>query len=167
MAIDWAGLAGLGFRVFALPGGSKAPANAGWTRYAKAAASDDEVAEWAADPTLNAGIITGAVSGIVVLDLSPGLVAQITEREGAIPETPRVAAASGTHFYFAHPGKPVARLVSKRRPVGMDIAGDGRFVMAPGSLHPSGHIYAWAAAPGPDRPFAAMPEWLLAKCLDR
>ncbi|MGQ9553392.1 MAG: phage/plasmid primase, P4 family, partial [Anaerolineae bacterium] len=66
----------------------------------------------------------------------------------------------GDHFYFRHPGKPV-----KSGPIapGLDLKGDGGYVIAPPSIHPSGWPYDFEVQGHPDDvPLAEMPQWLLA-----
>lgn len=86
------------------------------------------------------GIRTGAVSGLVVVDVDPrhggdeslaGLIAA-----GLLPPTARVVTgASGQHLYYRHPGQ---RITSRPLPgwPGVDIKGDGGYVIAPPSTHP-------------------------------
>jgi Primase C terminal 1 (PriCT-1)/Bifunctional DNA primase/polymerase, N-terminal len=43
-----------------------------------------------------------------------------------------------------------------------DLRGDGGYVVAPPSLHPSGQLYAWSRGHSPDDvALAALPRWLL------
>ncbi len=45
---------------------------------------------------------------------------------------------------------------------GIDLRGDGGYVVAPPSLHPSGQLYAWARGRSPaEMAPAALPRWLL------
>jgi hypothetical protein len=43
---------------------------------------------------------------------------------------------------------------------GIDLRGEGGLIIAPPSIHPSGKAYAWIEGRGPDRPLAALPDWL-------
>lgn len=159
MAIDWQGLAALGLSVFALPVGSKAPANSGWTKYEERKPTEDEVAAWAADPSLNAGVVCGALSGVVVLVVKDEQLDAFGKALGdALAAAPSVRTRTGTHFYFAHPGFPVLRFrPDPKRPAGVDIQGDGRYAVAPGSVV-DGHLYAWEEGRSPaDLPFPPLP----------
>lgn len=126
-----------------------------------------EVLGWFARwPAANIGIVTGAVSGLVVLDVDPhhgG--AESLERlalgRGTLPATVEaVTGGGGRHLYFRHPGAVVGNRVGLRP--GLDLKGDGGYVVAPPSLHPSGRRYAWRSGCSPaDLAPAPMPFWLL------
>src|SRR5207247_8069460 len=81
---------------------------------------------------------------------------------GPLPDTPHVlTGGGGTHIYLAHPGSTVACSAGKLGP-GLDVRGGGGYVVAPPSLHISGHPYAWEIGFGPDEiGLAAAPSWLL------
>lgn len=142
-----------------------------WEPYQRRKPSLAEVREWLTRwPEANLGIVTGAVSGLVVVDLDgEDAVREFLTRWGDKPlSTPVVRTGKGVHVYFRHPGRPVPNRV---RVLGMDIRGDGGFVVAPGSVHESGHAYRFLLSPddaatrnGGD-PLLPMPEWL-AELLD-
>jgi len=97
-------------------------------------------------------IRTGAPSGLVVVDVDPahggtaGL-AQLTT-DGLAPPTRFVRTGSGgLHLYYRHPGPHTAILNSAGRiGSGIDVRGDGGYVVAPPSVHPNTRRpYAWAA----------------------
>lgn len=128
---------------------------------------------WASWPNANIGIATGAVSGIVVLDVDAGKggnesLAAAMDEHGEIPETvDSETGGGGAHIVFAHPKRPIKNSVGHRGWLGyagLDIRGDGGYIVAPPSLHASTRRYAWK-----DRssPFLAqtccMPEWLLVR----
>jgi putative DNA primase/helicase len=113
------------------------------------------------------GLRTGAGSNLVVLDIdvkSDGE-ASLTALEaeyGRLPVTVTVrTGGGGRHFFFAHPGEELRNSAGKLGP-GLDIRGDGGYVVAPPSRHASGRCYAWDndTAPGEIVP-AELPEWLL------
>src|SRR2546426_3381136 len=54
----------------------------------------------------------------------------------------------GLHFYFRWPGFAVSNSAGKLGG-GLDVRGNGGQVVAPGSRHKSGAIYAWAPERGP------------------
>jgi hypothetical protein len=65
------------------------------------------------------------------------------------------------HYYYAHPGFCVGNSASKLHD-GLDIRGDGGYVVAPGSIHETGFEYAWDKGYSPaDLPLAEAPKWLL------
>lgn len=120
---------------------------------------------WSKQPEANIGIATGEVSGIVVLDVDgaegfTGLAGR------SLPATPTVTTGrvdGGTHFYFKHPGGKVKNSVRKLGN-GLDIRGDGGYVIAPPSRHKSGQRYQWGN--DLDTPLADLPEWIQTKLDD-
>lgn len=134
----------------------KRPALASWRAYQNTHADPAEVERWAARGN-NAGIVTGAISGLLVLDLDNATAIAEVERRG-LPKTVTASTAKGQHHYFAHPGGNVKNRVGILP--GIDIRADGGFVVAPGSIHPSGIRYQWMASPD-DIPLTLPPAWLL------
>jgi Bifunctional DNA primase/polymerase, N-terminal len=110
------------------------------------------------------GIATGASSGVFVVDLDvkngiDGIDA--LSKLGDVPATYAVATPSGGfHLYYKHPGFPVRNSATKSNPIapGVDVRGDGGYVVAPGSPHKNGGRYIVASA----LPVAEAPAWLLA-----
>lgn len=137
-----------------------------WQPFQQHAATADELAAWFRRwPRANVAVVTGAISGIVVLDVDPphGGTESLAEAEalhGPLPATLEArTGGGGRHLYFAHPGGIVRNRVGLAP--GLDLRGDGGCVIAPPSVHPSGARYAWAAGVGPgDRAPAPMPRWL-------
>ncbi len=122
---------------------------------------------WHRWPGANIGLVTGEASGLVVLDVDPrhgggAALEDLERRFGGLPPTVRARTGSGgTHIVFCHPGHRVPNSAGALGP-GLDIRGDGGYIVAPPSLHLSGGRYEWEAAyhlmymePAP------MPEWLM------
>jgi Bifunctional DNA primase/polymerase, N-terminal/Primase C terminal 1 (PriCT-1) len=125
---------------------------------------------WQMWPEANVAIRTGAVSGLVVLDndIYKGGDTSLRELErsySAMPETVlSLTGGGGEQSFFQHPGSPVKNGVDALG-VGLDIRGDGGYVIAPPSLHRSGTRYVWEVAHEPDdTPLAPMPDWLRGLC---
>lgn len=70
---------------------------------------------------------------------------------------------SGRHIYFEHPGRDVRNSAGKLG-LGLDVRGDGGYVLLPGSVHrDTGRVYEWEVLHHPDEvPLAPVPLWLLA-----
>jgi hypothetical protein len=125
-----------GLSIFRIPLRSKTPTTA-WKAWQTRLASDSElVAMFVAES--NIGIVTGAVSNLVVIDADSQDAQDYLLRH--LPPTPwQTRTVRGMHFYFRHPGVPVA---NRHLPSpALDIKGDGGHVLAPGSVHPTGRRY--------------------------
>lgn len=114
---------------------------------------------WRTWPTANVGIATGSVSGIVVLDVDPRAGGDASLAALTVPETRSArTGGGGRHFLFsAAPGPRRGRI--GWRP-GLDIKGDGGYIVAPPSTHASGGVYEWDT----DCDLAPEPEWLTEAC---
>ena len=138
-----------------------------WQDFQTACAGEREVRDWFRRwPDDNVGIVTGAVSGLVVLDVDPRhggheSLRALEREHGPLPRTLEVVTGGGgRHVYFAHPGATVHNRVAIAP--GIDLRGDGGCVVAPPSVHPSGNRYQWLPGCGPGRAtLAALPRWLL------
>jgi Bifunctional DNA primase/polymerase, N-terminal/Primase C terminal 1 (PriCT-1) len=143
-----------------------------WQEFQRRIATSDEIADWFRRwPRANVAIVTGAVSGLVVLDIDPqhggaDSVAELEAMHDRLP--PTVAAATGgggRHLYFLHPRAGVRNKVGLAP--GIDVRADGGCVVAPPSTHPSGRRYVWIHARAPDElPLAPLPGWLHALIRD-
>ncbi len=131
----------------------------------------DTVARWwQSAPCANLGIRTGAVSGLVVLDVDgpAGLLAL----RALVASRPRLRArwartGGGWHAYFAHPDTAVPNSAG-RLGEGIDVRGDGGYVVAPPSRHASGRLYRWLGSGDASRAtigdaghLSPMPPWLV------
>jgi hypothetical protein len=79
------------------------------------------------------------------------------------PETMAVKTARGFHLYFAYPASGRIPNSVEKVGFGLDIRGDGGYVLCPPSLHPSGVAYEWLC--GDHRLVQPAPVWLLAAIL--
>jgi putative DNA primase/helicase len=126
------------------------------------------IREWFARmSSANLAIASGARSGLVVLDVDPrhggdDALADLEHIHRVLPETPRVlTGGGGVHIYFAHPGATVSCSAGVLG-AGLDVRGDGGYVIAPPSVHASGRPYAWQiGASLEDISLAPPPVWLL------
>src|SRR5829696_5442263 len=64
----------------------------------------------------------------------------------------------GLHLYFRHPGGELPTRIGLGN--GLDLKGDGGYVVAPPSKHPSGANYEWIISPD-DAGLAELPEWVM------
>src|SRR5215208_5046399 len=104
------------------------------------------------------GVVTGPVSGILVLDVdSPEGQAVLDER--GHPATPMArSGGGGLHLYFKHPETEIRTGI--RVAPGLDVKAAGGYVVAPPSVGPAGKPYEWIISPK-DADLADPPEWLL------
>jgi hypothetical protein len=122
-----------------------------WATYQQERATKDQIrAWWARWEDANIGIVTGRVSGIVVLDIDPAhggedSVEELEQRFGPFEDTiTSLTGGGGRHLIYAHPGVDM-RGGSNYLP-GIDIRADGGLIIAPPSLHASGRSYVWEAS---------------------
>ncbi|MBH8609097.1 phage/plasmid primase, P4 family [Thermoactinomyces sp. CICC 10521] len=122
---------------------------------------------WKKWPNANIGIATGHESGLVVLDvdIKGGGFESLKEmigQYGGLPETVKaITGSNGSHYFFNHPGIFMQSSQNKIAP-GIDIRGDGGYVVAAPSNHKSGNFYRWENSPN-DTQMADLPGWLLKK----
>jgi len=120
---------------------------------------------WRRWPAANPAVRTGASpdgAGIVVIDIDPDAggaasFERLTTEHRQLPATLEVHTGSGgRHLYFAHPGTPIPNSAG-RVGAGIDVRGDGGYVLVPPSTHRSGGTYRWASC----NPLSELPAWLL------
>lgn len=154
-----------GWKIFPLLPRRKEPA----VKWVDVATDHPDLAAFANDE--NVGIMTGAKSGIVVLDIDithggEDALAELEKQYGKLPLTPTVKTGSGgRHLFFKHPGTEV-RNSSSKVGKGIDVRGDGGYVVAGGSTHPNGKKYEWTVKPSETK-LSEIPEWLLSKMTAR
>jgi hypothetical protein len=120
---------------------------------------------WDLLPNANIAIATGPASGIFVLDIdSPEAETELQKIEaehGLLPPTVEVITGKGRHCYFRYPADHIIRNSQGKIAAGIDSRGDGGYVLAPPSNHPSGRRYCWSVDSGAE--FADAPAWLIEK----
>ncbi len=134
-----------------------------WREFQQRIATAAEIERWFRRwPEANVGVVTGRISGIVVIDVDlrhggPDSVAAAEAAQGPLPPTVEAATGGGgRHLYYAHPGRALGNRVAVSP--GIDVRGDGGCVVAPPSVHSSGRRYTWVEGRGPDEiALAALP----------
>jgi len=117
-----------------------------WREYQRRRATEEELSAWFAGASLNLAVVTGAISGVVVVDVdSPAALAWIRRR---LPYTAwQTQTARGFHLWYRHPGVLVrnrARISTGAGKLALDCRGDGGYVIGPGSVHATGARYEFA-----------------------
>jgi hypothetical protein len=123
----------------------KRPAIA-WGEYQSRRQSEPEVRRLFGEAQSNIAIVTGNVSGVVVVDVDSPSAMEFAVLH--LPYTPwQTKTSKGFHLFYRHPGTRVGNRVGVQTPLtrlALDVRGDGGFVIAPGSLHASGAEYLQA-----------------------
>jgi hypothetical protein len=118
--------------------------NVKWEPYQKERASADQLRTWwAKNPKANIGLVTGELSGIVVVDVDDpdggmqALSEYLTTAKTPTARTPR----GGLHLYFKAPEKCPPNATGC--PKGVDFRGEGGYIIAPPSINGVGKSYEW------------------------
>ena len=116
-------------------------------------------ASWERWPSANVAIATGRRLSILDVAGEPGFasLAELTRWHGPLETASVITGRDGCHLYLATPVGVVIGNSAGRVGAGLDVRGEGGYVIAPPSIHPNGQPYVW----GTRRPIAAMPAWLV------
>ena len=122
---------------------------------------------WRQWPAANVGIRTGRGSGLVVIDVDPAhggddSLADLESIHGALGGWQVRTGSGGEHRWFSHPGAQV-RNSAGQLGAGIDVRGDGGYIIAPPSRHISGGGYSWVEARGP---LPQLPDWLAERLVE-
>jgi hypothetical protein len=127
----------------------KTPALLSWKEFQHRSSTAKEIEEWfggTAPRHINIGIVTGEVSGLVVIDCDS--IEASAHWLTSFPSTPLVVETGGCgkHLYYRMPDSVVGnRIGIDGRKI--DVRGEGGYVVAPPSRHPNGNLYSWAGPP--------------------
>ena len=121
-----------------------------WLEYQQRKPTKQEVKLWFSSLDCNIGTLTGAVSGIAVVDVDgpAGLQSLATLN---LAKTMYARTGGGGYHYFYRSNRPTPSKVGILK--GIDIRADGGFVVLPPSLHKSTRRYEWPKRPPPMAPF--------------
>jgi hypothetical protein len=139
-------VAARGFQLFPCRPQSKEPAVRNWQKLATA--DPKKLARWFRDfPEANWAIATGRASGIFVVDLDgeqgERSWSELCQQNGGEVSTLTVRTPRGRHLYFIYPAGTVIRNSASKIAPGVDIRGEGGYVLCPPSIHPTGASYGW------------------------
>jgi Protein of unknown function (DUF3987)/Bifunctional DNA primase/polymerase, N-terminal/Primase C terminal 1 (PriCT-1) len=120
---------------------------------------------WQEWPSANIAIPTGAVSGLFVLDIDPRnggneSLEHLVAEHGPLPDTAeQMTGGGGRHIVLRHPGIAVPKTLAQ----GIDLKGDGGYIVVAPSIHVSGKRYEWDGIAGARALLdpAPVPAWLL------
>ncbi len=123
----------------------------------------DVEAWWRRWPEANIGVVTGRVSGVVVLDVDPRnggdrSLGPFEARWGALPATVEAhTGGGGRHLWFSSGEQLPSAVLAP----GLELKAEHAVVTVPPSLHASGRPYVWVPGRGPDDVLPApVPEWV-------
>ena len=134
-----------------------------WTPYQTKRCTEQEITDWwTRCPDAMVGIVTGAVSGMVVFDTDDEESDQYFQ--SLLPESflcPMVSTPSGwKHYYFKAPAGKILNNAAKINGYKLDFRGDGGFVGCPPSTNGKGKVYAYL--PGLSLDDIALPDMPIA-----
>lgn len=151
----------LGWYIFPLCPGQKVPI----TKHGVKDATTDEALIrkwWEKWPDANIGLACGKVSGVYVVDIDRSETGDVNGFDSLkeFPELPHTISQStprgGCHVFYWTNNPPANR--NSFRP-GIDIRGDGYYVVLAPSIHPNGGVYEWIFPPWNDSP-AEFPDFM-------
>jgi len=115
-----------------------------WKGYQEQTPTEEQVKEWWTQfPDANLGMVTGHLSGLVVIDCdSEGAANRFIEEYPEAKDTLQVQTGRGKHYYFQYE-EGIRNDVGKLLGTEIDIRGEGGFVILPPSIHSAGKAYEW------------------------
>lgn len=123
---------------------------------------------WKKYPMAAIGIATGSASNLIVIDEDvdddKGLdgyqeVSRWERENGSLPETVRaITGRGGAHMYYHYTGNDINNRAGILE--GVDVRGEGGYVIAPPSRHPNGTDYSWEMPPN-ETPLAEVDDVVL------
>jgi len=157
----------LGMRLFPVVAREKHPLISEWQK--KATTDRGQIDRWAKEFVgCNWGIATGRASGCFVVDVDgdAGFASVKTwhnEHGESWGNTLLADTGKGRHLYYRFPPDVKVRNSAGKIAPGIDIRGEGGYVVSPGSVHPSGSLYCIKI----ELPIVEAEQWLLELILNR
>lgn len=140
-ALDYAGR---GYSVIPVAGDKKPCVL--WTDFQKRCATAEEIRTWWAKwPGAMIGIVTGEVSGVLVIDCDTQEAYESVQK--LLPDAlllPIAKTPRGWHLWFQYP-KGSGITVGTNIMPGVDFRGEGGYIIAPPSVNGEGKSYTWQA----------------------
>jgi bifunctional DNA primase/polymerase-like protein/AAA domain-containing protein/primase-like protein len=134
-----------GWRPIPIVPRGKNPLLTTWQEYQQRSPTESEVTQWFAQwPDANVALLMGQGSGLIAVDIDSSEGEEAFRALCGDVRTLTNLTSKGRHLLFRHPGFGVRNAV-KALP-GIDLRGDGGYILVQPSIHPSGHPYRWAEA---------------------
>ena len=139
-----------------IPVGSNKKPLVAWTEFQNRLPDEEEIKLWFEKYSVQGiAIITGPLSDLVVVDTEAE--ADLTGLDfGSTVEA--ASGGGGRHFYYKYPENYKINNRARIHPK-IDIRGEGGYIIAPPSLHPSGGRYKWIKSLEEHKP-VEVPNWL-------
>lgn len=139
-----------GYSVMPIVPRGKRPLLDSWLEYQRRLPTEAEIEQWwDIWPTANVAIITGKLTGKLVVDIDPkhgGKPDQILAQ--APTELVTKTGSGGLHLWYAYPEDGDLYNRTGVFP-GVDVRGEGGYVVVPPSIHETGAAYVWAKTGSP------------------
>ena len=117
-----------------------------WAEYQEHQPNEATLNSWFINtPSTSLAVVTGEISKLIVIDLDS--VEMYRLARVAVPllnSTATVSTGRGYHCYLNVADRNYPTLKFTRDGITNHIKGDGGYVVAPPSVHPSGRLYEWA-----------------------
>lgn len=146
-------------------GGTQVSPMAGWQRFNKVRATQEEIAIWKTWPEIGIGVCLGELSGIVALDLDNDLDNLHEQIASLLPDSPvKKRGAKGYTAFYKYNGDIPSKLSWSKEGLRIaEILSNGQQCLIPNSAHPSGVNYQWL---GPRLGEAELPTLTLAHVME-
>ncbi len=120
-----------------------------WTEFQSRHATEEEVQVWFQKwPNANLGVVTGRISGIAVVDLD-GAEGLKSASDLGLTSSVVSLTGGGKHLWYQNPVSVVVTNAVRIAP-GLDVRGEGGYVVAPPSIAANGRRYRWNGAVSAD-----------------
>src|SRR5699024_442556 len=121
---------------------------------------------WNLYPNANIGLPTGMINDIIVIDIDPRnngnySFDRLIDEHKPLPHTVEcLTGGNGNHYYFKYDKRINKSTIQGYD--GIDIQGDGKYVVLPPSTHPNGNKYHWEESSKPViNEIANIPSWFI------
>lgn len=134
-----------GWSILPVKPDEKRPYMTNWLQYTRTRPGKQLVSNWFNNLSgAGVGLVTGKISGVVVLDVENWCPTPVDELLKKYP-TNMIAKSGGggVHLFYSYP-QNVGRITNRVGIFeGADLRADGGFLVLPPTLHPSGNRYEW------------------------
>ncbi|RJG05987.1 DUF3987 domain-containing protein [Noviherbaspirillum cavernae] len=114
-----------------------------WQKYSTHLPTELELDFWHAWPDAGMGLLTGALAGVVAIDIDTEDKAILAKIHAILPPSPvRKMGRKGYTAFYRFRGEVNKSWRVNSQPV-MDLLAEGRQTLMPGTLHPDGMTYVW------------------------